>query len=442
MKLQAIFIILLIFSELSGQEVSGIYTKISDECGNQIITEIKNKGTELYKIVPKQNIRIAVLPLRNERNEVTKISMNLTPKLTVKLQENKQANLSAFNDMQFFYADKQAPVNSSDFVLIANYRLDNENFHIENIVLKTPQNDKQVAISNVSAKVENITALNAENYAFIAENIEQLSRAIVAQYAQNIGLTQVTLNNFLNDENDMPSRFSELLADCLESDFVAIANISVQRNRSRGLNSNVRYVITGKYYVLGDKIKVISMLKDPQTNNTVATATAFISKKYLENNNIAYFPENNQQFEQRKQILKNTEVKDEFDIDVWTNKGNNKPIFKEGETMQIFVETSEVCYIRVIDVFADGTQILLVKNEKIDGGKVGRPYQLPYNFQCSEPFGAETIIVMAQTTPFPELQTVDYFGYNKIINTLEQTRAFGVKGLKAEKYINILTIKK
>ena len=49
---------------------------------------------------------------------------------------------------------------------------------------------------------------------------------------------------------------------------------------------------------------------------------------------------------------------------------------------------------------------------------------------------------MAQTSnPLPAVNTVDYYGYNKIIDNIAD-RGFGPLVLKAEKYINLVTVPK
>ena len=387
------------------------------------------------------------MPFLNANNEVTKISLELTPKITNQIIQSANVGISRFDKLDFVYTGIQNQAADCNLIMTAKYQMSGNKFIISNILLRRSDNNISVSIPNSSVELKQNTALKKINYAYTALNIEQLSRSIVAQYNNLVGLKKVTLINFLNTENNLPSKFANTLADQLESDFISMANISVKRNNTRGIDKTIRYIVSGKYIVQKNKIKVISYLKDPTSGITKGSATAYIYKSFLKENNISVIPDNNSQYEKRLDVLKKTKLKkSNLKIDVWTNKGNNKPIFVKGDTMKINIEANRKCYIRIIDIFADETKILLLDNFEISNYYAGKPYELPWGFKCSSPFGAETIIVMAQTEKFEPIKTVPYGDYKKIEDSLGKIRVFTTKALnqkrkmRAEKYINVVTI--
>jgi hypothetical protein len=67
---------------------------------------------------------------------------------------------------------------------------------------------------------------------------------------------------------------------------------------------------------------------------------------------------------------------------------------------------------------ADGSQVLFVDNYYISSDKVNKVYELPYEFECSAPFGVETIQLSAQSEPFKKLNTKIVDGYEFVSDDL------------------------
>jgi len=96
---------------------------------------------------------------------------------------------------------------------------------------------------------------------------------------------------------------------------------------------------------------------------------------------------------------------------------------------------------------ADGSKVLLLDDYYIGVDKVNKVYKLPEEFVCAEPFGAEVLLVNAQTEKFERLNTKEQYGYKFITDDLDEvirkTRGFkktkeGVK--RAENSIVITTM--
>lgn len=418
------------------------YINISNICGKDIAQKFQLKQQTIKEISENRNsIKIEVLPITNSNNEYTEISQNLSPMLSNVIQQSIKGGFSVFNSIFVNYSESTNQ--NCDFYLKANYSFSDNLFVINNIFLISNISNQQIAFEQSICEISNSLELQTKDYAIVADNIKQLSRSIVTQFKLQQGLKQVKINNFVEATNNLPSHFSNILASYLETDFPSIANISVQRNQSRSLNENICYTIDGKYFVEGEKLRINCNLTDPQNNIIVASANAYIKLIFLSNNKISYTPQNIKQFNEDQRIIDKEKIKNDFFIDVWTNKGNENPIYEDGEQMTITIEASKECYIRIIDIFADGTKLLLLDNFKIETSMINKPYTLPQSFLCTGPdFGAERILVLAQTSGrFENIPTTDYYGYKKIENF---TRGFVqlTNNQKAEKYINLITVPK
>lgn len=117
-----------------------------------------------------------------------------------------------------------------------------------------------------------------------------------------------------------------------------------------------------------------------------------------------------------------------FLAEIWTNKGDENLIYTEGEKLKLYVRINRESYIRVIYHMADGSKVLMVDNYYVGSDKVNTVYELPFEFECAEPFGVETLQLNAQTKAFDALNTTQQYGYDfiseKLNDILVNTRGF------------------
>jgi len=193
---------------------------------------------------------------------------------------------------------------------------------------------------------------------------------------------------------------------------------------------------------------MIVVLRDFKTGKALASIETKLAKSFCEKNKINYLPEN---FivanTKRKNFAKNEIIGGDLNLEVWTNKGTDNLLFSENDTLRLFLRVNKASYIRFIYHLADGSKVLLLDDYFIDVSKVNKVYQLPDEFICAEPFGAEVLQVNAQTEKFEPLNTKEQYGYNFITDDLDEvirkTRGFkklkeGV--MKAENSIVITTM--
>lgn len=256
----------------------------------------------------------------------------------------------------------------------------------------------------------------------------------------------VRLANFTYQDTPMASPFSRKFRNMLEQSLINEANYNVVSAESR---ADGGAVLTGTYWEENDKLKITAMLRDANSGDALASASCFIPLPVLQREGVDFQPENYHNAMTNMKMFAKDEMKGgELKVEVMTNKGTDGQIYSEGETMKLFIRANRECYVRFIYHLADGSKVLLLDNYYVNRDKVNLIYELPYTFECAEPFGVETLQVNAQTTMFEPLTTRQENGYDFIQENTEQilvkTRGFKKKEdevLKAEEIVVITTMK-
>jgi len=136
-------------------------------------------------------------------------------------------------------------------------------------------------------------------------------------------------------------------------------------------------------------------------------------------------------------------------LEVWTNKGAENLVFTKGERMKIFLRVNLPCHVRFLYHLADGRRTVLLDDYYLDESKVNLVYEIPKEFECDAPYGAEVLQGFARTDKFDPVQTVNVDGYNFLAEDLEKfvTQQRGMKRVKrgvlqAETRIVVTTMEK
>ena len=119
-------------------------------------------------------------------------------------------------------------------------------------------------------------------------------------------------------------------------------------------------------------------------------------------------------------------------LEVWTNKGIDDLIFTKGEKMNVYVRVNLPCYVRFLYHLADGKRTMLLDNYYIDESKVNMVVQIPAEFECDEPYGAEFLQAFARTDRFEPKETVESDGYKFLKEDLEKFLS-STRGMKRVK---------
>jgi len=208
------------------------------------------------------------------------------------------------------------------------------------------------------------------------------------------------------------------------------------------------WALNGTYWPDGANLKVIVSLSNEKSGKTIASVEDFLPLKWLTEREIEYIPQNHQSIEAlEKELSKDEIVKPGLMVSLWTNKGDN-PVYRSGETMKVFAQVDRPCFIRLIYYTADGQHWLLDDSQFLDEEKVNKPVLLG-EFECTPPFGAEILQLVAQTVEFARLNT-QKSGRDEIILDDDRTTIQITRGMQkkqpdiqiAEKRTNITTVEK
>lgn len=261
----------------------------------------------------------------------------------------------------------------------------------------------------------------------------------------------VRLTNFTYKDTKMGSEFARKFSSVFEQKLVTTAgyNVTTEAILPNSAGAQNKFLITGTYWDEGDNLKVIAILRNTE-GKAVASNEAYIPVSWLKSNSISFIPENfKDAYSNMKAFKKDEFINGDLNIEVWTNKGNENVIFTKGETMKLHFRVNKECYIRVIYYLADGSKTLLLDSYYISSDKVNKIVEIPGStFECSEPFGIETMQVNAQTTEFEKLNTVNKDGYqiiqddikNLLVKTMGMKRVDDKVNMKAEKRVIITTM--
>ena len=275
---------------------------------------------------------------------------------------------------------------------------------------------------------------------FIADGLKQ-------QIPENFKET-IRMGSFTYMDSHMGSRFSVRLSTSLQPKLLE-NGFELYHPDQTYKDSRYPWALNGTYWLDGTNLKVIVSLSNEKSGKTIASVEDFLPLKWLTEREIEYIPENYQSMQiLEKELSKNEIINTGLMVKLWTNKGMNNPVYKSGETMEVYSQVDRPCFIRLIYYTADGSRWLLKNSLYLDEEKINKPVLLG-EFDCTPPYGAEILQLVAQTVEFRELKTKKS-GRDEIIldddrSTIEITRGMRTKqpALQiAERRLNITTVEK
>ena len=232
----------------------------------------------------------------------------------------------------------------------------------------------------------------------------------------------ISLSSFNYQDTKMGSPFSKRLYKELEQKLVNASQFNLISQDLFAGNIDLDpydYIITGTYWEENDYLKIIVVLRNFKTGKAEASIESKLKKEYCTSNSISFLPEN---FiianTKNKTFTENEIVGGDLQLEIWTNKGKDNLLYTKGDTLRLYIRTNKECYVRFVYYLADGSSVLLLDDFYIGIDKVNKVYQLPDEFICSEPFGAEMLQVNAQTEKFEPLITKLQYGYNFITDDI------------------------
>ena len=259
-------------------------------------------------------------------------------------------------------------------------------------------------------------------------SVDGIARAVVFQLSKQIGQPagKVLLVPLTYQDTRMSSPFSRQLLAALEVQLGQIAKWKAV-NQTRALHSNFRprstqhmrdfarevdatLLLSGTYWENGNQITLRATLRDVETGGIGAGAVVKFDRdmKTL----LSFKPQNYKQMLIEQHAFTQDEFISGLQVEMWTNKGSDYLLYFEGEIMKVCVRVNRAAHLRLLYILADGRRTLLYDNYYIDQSKVNRVVEIPQEFECAPPFGAELMVIVARTEAFPPIQTYESDGYH------------------------------
>jgi TolB-like protein len=300
---------------------------------------------------------------------------------------------------------------------------------------KTPSLMSQMEVAN---KIDQLLRQSMKS-------VDDVARYVVLQISKHVKQPEgkIFVIPFTYQDTKMSSPFARYFRAALETEFGQISKWnavnqtrsfkprSMQITRDLVEDSGAEWLLSGTYWEQDEQIKVLANLHNVNTGKPLAGAEAAFDKELLKSPPLDFKPQNfeNALIEQ-KAFAEGEFVSGQLQVEVWTNKGNESLLFLEGETMKVSVRINREAHIRLLYILADGRRTLLYDDYYLDQSKFNRVVEVPEEFVCAQPFGAELLICLASTVPFKKLETVEEGGYLLIKEVSPEAVAREIRGFK------------
>jgi hypothetical protein len=235
----------------------------------------------------------------------------------------------------------------------------------------------------------------------------------------------VLVTPFTYQDTKMGSPLSRFFKQSLENKGIEMAKWGIVQQvssfqpktrdaaREYAESSGAEYVLSGTYWEQSDGVKFQATLRQISNSKLLGSVEALVPMSIVTKTNLSLKPQNFQQaMSDQKEFNKDEVVGGGLRLEVWTNKGAEDLLFTKGDTMNVYVRVNMPCYIRFIYHLADGKRALLLDSHCIDESKVNMVYQIPQEFECDTPYGAEFLQAFARTDKFDPVETVSVNGYD------------------------------
>lgn len=255
----------------------------------------------------------------------------------------------------------------------------------------------------------------------------------------------VLVTPFSYQDTKMASQFSRYFKQVMESKVNEVARwtpvqqVEVLQPKTRNISqemaqaSGAQFILRGTYWELPGKVKIIASVQRVSDLKISGSAEVMVDSTVLQKLGQGLKPENFfKVLSDQRQFNKDEVIEGGLSLEVWTNRGTDDIVFTKGDTMQLYVRVNMPCHLRFLYHLADGRRTILLNDYYIDESKVNQIYQIPEEFECDAPYGAEILQAFARTESFEPLETVKAEGYTFLKTDLGKflSSARGMKKVK------------
>lgn len=287
-------------------------------------------------------------------------------------------------------------------------------------------------------------------------SIEDVAMSVVLRLSKQLSTPtdKIYVIPLTYQDTKMGSPFARQFRAELENKFIQMANWKIaeqnqsfsskssQIMRDLAKESGASLLFSGTYWERDNEVKLMVNIRDIESGKVLAGTDLTFDASILPNS-VSLKPENYESALVAQGAFGQGEiVSGQLRVEAWTNKGNDNVMYSAGETMKLFVRVNREAYLRFLYVLADGRWTLLYDDYYIDKSKANQAIEIPEEFECSPPFGAEMLVIVARTEKFEPLETLEEDGYYFINKepTLPQATARSLasqvrngKGMKPKK---------
>ena len=259
---------------------------------------------------------------------------------------------------------------------------------------------------------------------FEIKHLEDVAGAIQFQFNQQFQAPKAGLMviPFYYQDTKLCSQFARYLKQTLESKLSQsvpptgqFQARSLSFSRDLAAASGADYIITGSYWEETERLRVLAQCRELKSGTVVASTSVEFASDLLPAA-MQLKPENFQSaMAQQMAFAQQIIDSDQFQLEVWTDRGQDALLYGQGELMKIYLRSNRPCYVRLIYILADGQKTLLLDNLPINAESVNRSLSVnelkDLDFECAAPFGAEMLVAVGRTDQFDPLKTVEKDGY-------------------------------
>ncbi len=240
--------------------------------------------------------------------------------------------------------------------------------------------------------------------------IDQSIRFFVEEMADELDdkYKTVLVNPLTFENSGIATEFSEFFKE----------HLSTAMNQEFELTNDpeTTYRMTGSYWVSGNKVRLTMNIHEYDGDERIFLihgGAMNLDKSLVDALGLPYEVDENMDLDKHFEILSTGEMDGGIKAVVTTQKGNKSLVFKEGEELKLFINVSMPSYIRLINIWSDGTQLSLLENYYIPDAEVNQQIELPFEWQTACPCGVEYIKIVAQNKPFEpiDLRSEDGLDY-------------------------------
>ncbi|XOV93139.1 MAG: DUF4384 domain-containing protein [Bacteroidota bacterium] len=191
-----------------------------------------------------------------------------------------------------------------------------------------------------------------------------------------------------------------------------------------GNASDATKVLAGTYWPRVDKIQVsMDLVEDfgDGMDLTIASGAVYVPIAAVDEENLHYEVATSSRALQKNVLLMNRITNGGMDAEVSTQKGSEALVFEEGEKLELFIEVNRPSYVRLLNVWSDEQQLLLMDNYYIDEENINKKIPLPFEWVTACPCGTEYIQLFARSEPFEYLEIETEDGFDFVTEALEET---------------------